>query len=75
MEMLRLFDAQMKSIHYNTEYALSVVNDTDDEDAVCAILAKQKPQWVSTQWTRADRQKLLDVKNEICGPYTPDAST
>jgi len=58
------FDEQMRKIHYNTEYAQSIVNDTDDAQAVCAILQKR-----NSQWTTADRQKLLDVVNEVCGGY------
>lgn len=57
-----VFDAQMRDIHFNPEYAQSIVNDTDDAKAVCAILEK-------TQWTTEDRQKLLDVVNEVCGGY------
>ncbi len=71
LEMLRLFDEQIRDIHFNTEYALAIVNETDDEADVCAILAKQKPVWSVSQWTHAERQKLLDVKVEICGPYKP----
>ncbi len=56
------FDAQMRDIHFNPEYAQSVVNDTDDAKEVCAILQK-------SSWTTADRQKLLDVVNEVCGGY------
>lgn len=61
---LAAFDMQMRDIHFNDEYAQSVVNDTDDADAVCAILAKP-----NSSWTQADRQKLLDVVNEVCGEY------
>lgn len=61
---LNQFDAQMRDIHYNPEYAQSIVNDTDDADGICAILAKS-----DHDWTTADRQKLLDVVNEICGGY------
>jgi len=63
---LTAFDAQMRDIHFNPEYAQSVVNDTEDASAVCAILAKQ-----NSQWTTADRQTLLDVVNEVCGGYPP----
>ncbi len=52
----------MRDIHFNPEYAQSVVNDTDDATEVCAILQK-------SSWTTADRQKLLDVVNEVCGGY------
>jgi len=66
LAQLAAFDMQMRDIHFNPEYAQSIVNDTDDADAVCAILAKQ-----TNQWTTADRQKLLDVVNEVCGGYSP----
>lgn len=62
---LEKFDAQMRKIHFNPEYAQSIVNDTDDAEAVCAIL--QKP---DAAWTTVDRQKLLDVVTEVCGPYS-----
>lgn len=58
------FDAQMRQIHFNPEYAQSIVNETDDAEAICVILGK-----ANADWTTADRQKLLDVVNEICGPY------
>jgi len=56
------FDAQMRRLHMDDEYAQSIVNETDDAQNVCNILAK-------AQWTPTDRQFLLDVVNEICGPY------
>jgi hypothetical protein len=71
VDLLKIFDAQMKDIHGITEYAQSIVNDTDDWPEVCAILGKQIPHWSAAQWSHADRQKLLDVKDEICGPYVP----
>jgi hypothetical protein len=68
--MLKVFDAQMKAIHFNTYYAQAIVNETDDAEKICAILQKQTPYWAPGQWTHAERQTLLDMTNTICGPYT-----
>jgi hypothetical protein len=59
---LAAFDTQMRKLHEDDEYAQSIVNETDDAQNVCNILAKHS-------WTDADRQFLLDVVNEICGSY------
>lgn len=61
---LAAFDLQMRDVHFNPEYAQAIVNDTDDANEVCTILAKQ-----TALWTLADRQKLLSVVNEVCGGY------
>ena len=58
----KAFDEQMRDVHFNPEYARAVALETDDATEVCDILGKKS-------WENPDRQKLLDVVNEVCGGY------
>lgn len=63
-EQLLTFDKQLRDVYANAEFAQSVVNDTDDADAVCTTLDKPL-------WNTADRTQLMSVINAICGGYPP----
>jgi hypothetical protein len=60
-----LFDNQVRKIHYNTEYAQSVINETPYGKELGELLGIP-----SSKWTHANRQMFLDAVNIVCGGYT-----